>query len=288
MSSAPRIVCKAGPSLSELKAVDVNEHSVHVESANFEGNIFVRLKDFKGPVGRDGKPQPGEDAPFSGDKDTWSIAFEGKFKGQIQVDDILFGNTWDKPIKQFLPYGTSAALRFVKYVDPTLSCDLYGDRPWALSPLFSTLQYLSVKEESDVPESFVPCPMPEDTTALVEDKSLVDTPAKRRSHFAQESVRQSTTLEPSHLVRGDFSHGFLDFSTLSLSLPGGLSFSLAKYWNGEPVVFNCRSRTTGDSFFVVTFELQAEDGSSLKPAKGGDDSNSGDRHDEVPQSDDVD
>lgn len=89
MSSAPRIVCKAGPSLSELKAVDVNEHSVHVESANFEGNIFVRLKDFKGPVGRDGKPQPGEDAPFSGDKDTWSIAFEGKFKGQIQVDDIV-------------------------------------------------------------------------------------------------------------------------------------------------------------------------------------------------------
>lgn len=128
--------------------------------------------------------------------------------------------------------------------------------------------------------------MPEDTTLLVEDPSLVDTPAKRRSHFAQESVRQSTKLSSSHLVRGDFSHGFLDFSTLSLSLPGGLSFSLAKYWNGEPVVFNCRSRKSGKSFFVVTFELQDEDGSTLRPTKGGDKVEK--QEEEVAQSDDVD
>ncbi|GAA5912820.1 DUF1769 domain-containing protein [Sporobolomyces salmoneus] len=287
MSSAPRIVCKAGSSLSDLHPVDVNERSLYIDSPEgFEGNLFVRLQNFKGPVGKDGQPQPGEDAPFSGEKDTWSIAFEGKFRGNIEVDDILFGNTWEKPIKQFLPYGTSAALRFVKYVDPTLSCDLYSDKPWALSPLFSTLQFLSVKESSDVPKSFVPSPMPEDTTLLVDDPSLVDTPAKRRSHFAQETVRKSTKLSPLHLVRGDFSHGFLDFSTLSLSLPGGLSFSLAKYWNGEPVVFNAQNRKTGKSFFVVTFELQAEDGSSLRPAKGGEPAEK--EHEEVAQSDDVD
>jgi hypothetical protein len=36
----------------------------------------------------------------------------------------------------FLPlatqYGTSAALRFMRYVDPSLECDLYADKPWAL------------------------------------------------------------------------------------------------------------------------------------------------------------
>ncbi|GAA5943121.1 DUF1769 domain-containing protein [Sporobolomyces koalae] len=284
MTPAPRIVCKAGPSLSKLELVKVNESSTAIASPSFEGNLFVRLKDFKGPKGHDGQPQPGADAPFSGDKDTWSIAFEGRFKQGIDVDDILFGNTWEKPIKDYLPYGTAAALRFVKYVDPTLSCDLYADKPWALSPLFSTLQYLSVKESSDTPRTFLPSPMPEDTSLLVQDPALVDTPAKRRSHFAQEATRKSTKLSPSHLVRGDFSHGFLDFSTLSLSLPGGLSFNLTKYWNGEPVVFNCRSRSTGESFFVVTFELQAEDGGRIGPAKAAPE----DQAENVEQSDDVD
>jgi hypothetical protein len=89
MSSAPRIVCKAGSSLSELHPVAVNESSTSISSSNFEGNVFVRLKDFKGPVGQDGKPQPGQDIPFTGEKDTWSIAFEGKFKGDIEIDDIV-------------------------------------------------------------------------------------------------------------------------------------------------------------------------------------------------------
>jgi hypothetical protein len=61
---------------------------------------------------------------------------------------------------------------------------------------------------------------------------------------------------------------------------------LAKYWNGEPVVFNCRSRKSGKSFFVVTFELQDEDGSTLRPTKGGDKVEK--QEEEVAQSDDVD
>jgi len=131
--------------------------------------------------------------------------------------------------------------------------------------------------------------MPEDTSPLVpSDPSLVDTPAKRRSHFASESSRKSAHLSPSHLVRGDFSHGFLDFSTLALSLPGGLSFSLAKYWNGEPVVFNCRKRSTGESFFVVTFELQDENGGRLGSVKGEKGHEKEKEKEEVKISDDVD
>lgn len=136
--------------------------------------------------------------------------------------------------------------------------------------------------------------MPEDTSLLVpsDQQTLVDTPTKRRSYFAQESSRKSCHLKgSSHLVRGDFSHGFLDFNTLALSLPGGLSFSLEKYWNGEPVVFNCRKRSNGKSYFVVTFELQAEDGGrlgSVKGGEGGEKEEEGDKVKEVAQSDDVD
>lgn len=87
MSSAPRIVCRAGPNLDSLSPVKVNESSIPISSDLFEGHLFVRLKDYRGPVGEEGKSMP--DAPFEGEKDTWSIAFEGKFKGQVDVDEIV-------------------------------------------------------------------------------------------------------------------------------------------------------------------------------------------------------
>lgn len=139
------------------------------------------------------------------------------------------------------------------------------------SPLFATLQYLSAKEvaSSDgAPPAFVPDTFPEDVWPLVppEDAAaLKDQPAARRSYFTKAPHRSATRFGPSHLIRGDFSHGFLNFDSLSVSLPGGLSFSLAKYWNGEPVVFSCQKRGTGDPYFVVSFTLETDDGSEVKP-----------------------
>ncbi|GAA5880244.1 hypothetical protein JCM1840_003405, partial [Sporobolomyces johnsonii] len=159
-------------------------------------------------------------------------------------------------------YGTSAALRFVRYVDPSLSCDLYADKPWALSPLFATLQSMSAKK---VPASsplapFTPSSFPEDLTPLLSDPTLKSNPPARRSYFSQASHRRALTIPGRTLVvRGDFAHGFVDFKTLALALPGGLSFSLARYWNGEPVVFSCQRRSDGETFFVVTFELVEDD-----------------------------
>ncbi len=41
----------------------------------------------------------------------------------------------------------------------------------------------------------------------------------------------------------DFCYGFIQFSpTLSLHLPGGISFDLMHYWDGQPVRFLCCER----------------------------------------------
>ncbi|GAA5939255.1 hypothetical protein JCM1841_002934 [Sporobolomyces salmonicolor] len=275
MSAAPRILCKAGPSLSSLQPVAVNESALPISSDVWEGSVSVRLKDYRGPKGHDGRKQPKE--PFEKQGDTWSIAFEGRWKQDTDVDEILFGNVWQKPIRDYLPYGTSAALRFVRYVDPSLSCDLYADKPWALSPLFATLQSLSAqKVPADAPlPAFTPSSFPEDLTPLLAGDPAAAAalhgaaPAQRRAHFADEAHRRGLApLARDVLLRGDFSHGFLDFATLALALPGGLSFSLAKYWNGEPVVFSCQRRRDGETFFVVTFELLDDEGDAVEAAAG--------------------
>ncbi|GAA5881249.1 hypothetical protein JCM3774_002863 [Rhodotorula dairenensis] len=278
MSTAPRIICRAGPSLDALSPVDVNRTPIHIDGPHFRGDVSVRLKDYRGPRSEEGKYARQPEQPFMADGDTWSISFQGTWKQQVTADEVLFGNVWQKPIKSYLPYGTSAALRFMKYVDPSMDCDLYADKPWALSPLFATLQYLSaVAVESADPATpgtdpeFVPDSFPEDVSALVpaaDADSLRDQPAARRSYFSKPTNRTATTFGPGDRIRGDFSHGFLNFDSLSVALPGGLSFSLAKYWNGEPVVFSCQKRGTGEPFFVVSFTLENDDGGEVDVQEG--------------------
>lgn len=138
------------------------------------------------------------------------------------------------------------------------------------SPLFATLQYLSAKPlpAAEPLPPFKPDTFLEDVAPLLPSSTSPPAdPAARRSFFSKADARRATPLEPSHLVRGDFSHGFLAFDNLSLALPGGLKFKLDKYWNGEPVVFSCQRRAEpgneAETFFVVTFELEADEGGAL-------------------------
>jgi hypothetical protein len=44
-------------------------------------------------------------------------------------------------------------------------------------------------------------------------------------------------------VTTDFCYGFMQFApALSLQLPGGISFDLVRYWDGQPVRFMCCER----------------------------------------------
>lgn len=58
----------------------------------------------------------------------------------------------------------------------------------------------------------------------------------------------------------DFCYGFLDFNpSLALRLPGGMSFDLMKYWDGQPVRFVCCERKKRMDSGVFTQSYDAED-----------------------------
>lgn len=71
-------------------------------------------------------------------------------------------------------------------------------------------------------------------------------PRKRRSHFSSPSTRQKVTFGPGDVLTTDFCYGFLAFPALALTLPGGLSFDLTRYWDGQPVRFVCCLRPKQD------------------------------------------
>jgi len=243
----PRLRVLVGPNESSLRPITANDNRAYpIKSELFEGTVVVYIKGLVDEHGRQVLPE------YFGWKEragvTWSIQVQGRFLKPCTADDIMFGNTFDRPLK--LPWGSSAALKFMRFIDPTLEHDLGSARPWALSPLVSTMPYLAHTPVSSLrryPEFPAYRPLQDDTSSLhcahPHSRPLdLGPPNKRRSYFSSEDHRHNVIFGPNDLITTDFCYGFLSFPSLSLNLPGGISFDLMKYWDGQPVRFVCCER----------------------------------------------
>lgn len=89
MTTAPRIICRAGPSLDALSPVDVNRTPIHIDGPHFEGDVAVRLKDYRGPKLEEGNYARQPEQAFMGEGDTWSISFQGRWKNEVNADEVV-------------------------------------------------------------------------------------------------------------------------------------------------------------------------------------------------------
>lgn len=247
-----------GPSPYSL--VDISDkvntdQAHHIASDAFEGDISLQITPF--PTHHRTTSSDYFDRPDRRGV-TWSIQVQGRFLHPQTADDVLFGNIFERPLT--LPWGSSAAFQFMRYIDPTLEHDLASQtKPWALSPLISTMPHFAHRRigESDVPPEFPPREsLKDDNSQLaeaVEDPAereklspqlaKIKTANQRRAHFANREARKSIAFGPNDLITTDFCYGFLEFSPeLALKIPGGISFNLTKYWDGQPVQFVCCKR----------------------------------------------
>jgi len=71
------------------------------------------------------------------------------------------------------------------------------------------------------------------------------TASQRRSHFADRSHRRAVPYHSTDIITTDFCYGFLSFPEIRLNIPGGISFDLMQYWDGQPVRFVCCERRRG-------------------------------------------
>ncbi len=120
----------AGPSLDALSPISVNSGVPHpITSDAFEGQMLAYIKDFPDKCGSVIQSEYFDREDRKGV--TWSIQVQGmsldlhshlvyhanggigRFLRPISADDVLFGNTFDRPLK--LPWGSGAALKFMQY-----------------------------------------------------------------------------------------------------------------------------------------------------------------------------
>lgn len=111
------------------------------------------------------------------------------------------------------------ALAYPSFIDPTLELDVYADKPWALSPVLSTMNYLSLKkngtEFKGAPGEFTSNifkPVDEDALGLVGKADAAGDVSQRRHYFADPGHRESLTLDKDIEVGMEFSNGILGAS----------------------------------------------------------------------------
>lgn len=252
-----RLQIRIGSSYTDLKPAYVNEPSkaTEIDNAFFKGHVVVRVKDYKGHSPDQEAAKSLDEAYFAATSDTSSVQFSGVILGDVNADQVLFGNDFDEPIKDNLPPGTSLGLKALKWIDPSLETDLYADRPWAFSPLLATMNLINTT--GDVPDDM--SRIEEDTSNLVKEKI---TTKQRRTYFADAAHRQKHSLKDIH-VAGDFSNPFIDFNSLSIALPYvNLHVSILQYWKGQPFRYTCKTKH-GDVLFCVVFELVNDKGEKI-------------------------
>lgn len=279
---APSLKISAGPSVDSLTTVAVNhdDQPTTIDNDLFQGRIAVRIKNFTGSDPPSVSHQ--KDTPYftsnHGKNQSWSMQIQGRFKQSVSADDLVFGNEFDKPIKDHLPYGTSVALQFVKLIDPNLEHDLYAQKPHAWSPYLATMPRInSVKLDNpdggfdswpafpvhptyveDDLTSLIPTDLAEKEKDTVANFKGIDKAHEYRQRFlGNKSHRQHIKVEADQLITADFFNGFIDFNDLTLHIPfsGGLKFDLKKYWDGQPVRYICKDKKEGKVFFVIQFDI---------------------------------
>ncbi|KAF9393620.1 hypothetical protein CPC16_001545 [Podila verticillata] len=300
-----RLRVSVGPSAEpkDLKPIAPNDdaHPLWIESDEFVGQVVVRIKGLNKTFGYEEgtkqdniKPMP--DSPWfnkpGADSNLSSVQIQGRFKRAWTGDQIVFGNQFEQPLR--LPPFSSIALKFVQFIDPGLQADIYGDKPWAFSPLIATMNTVNVSEwkadsaahnsegeqihnRGDLP----PWPssegdhIPEDTSLLSKAKENTGTSAKdngnealdlastapvsmstskRRSYFSKVANLEKHVYEPDQVYGFDFFNPYLDFSSITLKIPG-FSVDITRYWDGQPLTYIIKAKDNSVVFLAVQFEL---------------------------------
>ncbi|KAI9825893.1 MAG: hypothetical protein M1832_000834 [Thelocarpon impressellum] len=261
----------AGPSYDPATHKPITPNSstpTFIETQIASVNLNVRIQDYRGlPRGSPSTSPYFSEPPHTADQ--YSISFTLLPKVHIPGDDLVFGNDFDRPIRDRLPPGFGSALKIVKWaVDPGIDGDPYADEPYLYGPALSSVNVLRVGEKrealprvNDEVISFEEGGFG-DGEDLRKEAGVPEEASARKKHFLQEKNRQAWTFERARLYQADFFNPYLDFNRFALRLPG-FTLSLIRwfastYRNGcpsQPLRYVLKNRKNGHVLFVIVFTL---------------------------------
>ena len=212
----------------------------------------------------------------------------------------MFGNDFDKPVRDRLPPGFGTAFRIVKWgIDPGLDGDMYADKPYLYGNALSSFNVIRVGSKKDgendeirrrQDEVILEGPSQSSTNDDDDDednatktnnknenndtdeqepsqwrldRSIPPTASDRKKYLLTPAHQSHWEWEAGRTYSFDFFNPYLDFNNFALKLPG-FSLSLLGYLGGTDFlryVLRDKNSEKGECLFVVVFSLlKVEDG----------------------------
>ncbi|KAF3387542.1 hypothetical protein F1880_000641 [Penicillium rolfsii] len=248
------------------KPVEVNGKTLRLEDDRATFDLNVRIQDYNGYPDSSPKTSPYFQHPLH-TNDQYSVCFAFTPKQNINGNDLLFGNDFDKPLRNRLPPGFNAALRVVKWtIDPSLDGDAYADKPYLYSPALATWNYLRIgdkdmkqdalMEQDHVVEEGADGQGVEQRTQL----QIPDAANERRKFFQKEDHRLGFEFESGRTYWADFGNQYLSFSETAIRLPG-IHIPVAGMVDEDnhELRYVLKDSKTGRAYLVVSFILVKQD-----------------------------
>lgn len=255
-----------------FKIVPVNsETPITFNSQIGDVQLLLRIKDFVGSKDHD-QNLPSSVEYFKHNPDSnisIQLSFTPKEDG-ITGDKLLFGNDFDYPIKDFLPYGTSTGLNlFKKYVDPSVYGDLYAEKPYLYGKALSSFNVINDKKTIDPEDKqgfFIKEDLENDEASS--QKLLIPVESADRQRFFQDIKNlEGFVFKKGHTYNFDFFSGLVSLknSDFNIKLPGGFEINLSKYLNEKfsSVRYVLKKGSSselgvefGEPILVIKFELE--------------------------------
>ncbi|KAL1966367.1 hypothetical protein VTN77DRAFT_4509 [Rasamsonia byssochlamydoides] len=267
-----RLRVTAGPEYhpSTHRIVPVNsDKTLRFENSHAIVNVCVRIQEYTGLPNN----SPKTSRYFSHklhQNDQYSICFALIPKHTVSGDDLVFGNDFDRPVRDRLPPGFNTAFRIVKWtIDPALDGDPYADKPYLYSPGLVSWNYFRIGDKVDPTKTDKVLNLHSDVVEEGADGSgkevrksfqIPNDPGQRRKYFLDEDNRRRFQFEEGRIYLIDFGNPYLGFNDFSLRLPG-FHLQVAKYIDekNHKLRYTLKNRRTGDVYFVVLLTLLIHD-----------------------------
>ncbi|KAJ5684467.1 uncharacterized protein N7477_000812 [Penicillium maclennaniae] len=282
-----RIKVTAGPDYDPAthQNVHVNGDTLRIDNDRVTLDLAIRIQDYKGYPENSPTTNPYFEDPLH-TNDQYSISISFTPKEDINGNDLVFGNDFDKPLRDRLPMGFNAALRLVKWtLDPSIDGDAYADKPYLYSPALATWNQFRIgdKGHRDVKGDYVVKEGADATGEEVRSQlQIPETPDGRRKHFQTEANRQAFVFEKGRSYLADFGNQYLCFSDISVKLPG-FHIPVEGMVDDEhnELRYVLKDSKTGTVYLVVLFTLLRNPAESEQAPSSGEPVNEIDETDEV-------
>ncbi|KAI9039010.1 DUF1769 domain-containing protein [Aspergillus affinis] len=249
------------------RIVPVNENQpLCIDNEHATISLCVRIQDYTGYPDDSPRTNPYFTHPLH-TSDQYSISFAIVFKHPVPGTDLLFGNNFDRPIRDRLPPGFNAALRLVRWsIDPTLDGDAYADQPYLFSPALATWNQFRVGEKvkggvevpvlHDKEGGVVEEGADGDGVQIREELGIPGDVTGRRKWFQDEEKREEFVFEEGRAYWVDFGNPYLGFNDFSLRLPG-FNIHILQYIDEDnhELRYVLKNKTTDEVYLVVLFTL---------------------------------